>query len=84
VLAPLAAYVPLASLAGLLAVVCWNMVEHREVRRLFARWPEASVFACTLGLTIFRDLSAGVVGGCLLAFALHGLGYKLARETESA
>jgi len=79
-LAPLAAYVPLASLAGLLAVVCWNMVEAREVRLLLARWPEASVFFCTLGLTVFRDLSAGVIGGCILAFALGLFGYRPAPE----
>jgi SulP family sulfate permease len=32
--APLASYVPLTALAGLLVVVAWNMVERREFASL--------------------------------------------------
>jgi len=83
-LAPMAGYVPLASLAGLLAVVCWNMIEKKEVRHLLTRWPETSVFACTLLLTLLRDLTTGVLAGCLFAAVLHLTGRKLANETSAA
>jgi SulP family sulfate permease len=84
VAARMAAYVPLASLAGLLAVVCWNMIEKREIRHLLARWPETSVFACTLLLTLWRDLSVGVLAGCTLAAIFHLGGRKLTNETAAA
>ena len=35
VAAPLAAYVPLSALAGVLVVVCWNMAEKREFAAQF-------------------------------------------------
>lgn len=83
-MAPLAAYVPLASLAGLLTVVCWNMVERREVRHLLTRWPEATVFASTLLLTLLRDLTVGVLTGCALAAIIHLSGRRLANESAAA
>jgi SulP family sulfate permease len=70
--APLAAYVPLAALAGLLLVVCWNMAEKVEFVRLLGTWRPASVAVVTFGATLAHDLTAGIVAGCLLAgiFAL--------------
>jgi SulP family sulfate permease len=70
--APLAAYVPLAALAGLLLVVCWNMAEKVEFVRLLGTWRPASVAVVTFGATLANDLTAGIVAGCLLAgiFAL--------------
>jgi SulP family sulfate permease len=70
--APLAAYVPLAALAGLLLVVCWNMAEKVEFVRLLGTWRPASVAVVTFGATLVHDLTAGIVAGCLLAgiFAL--------------
>ncbi len=35
--APLASYVPLAALAGLLATVAWNMAEHHEFAAILTR-----------------------------------------------
>jgi SulP family sulfate permease len=70
VAAPLAAYVPISALAGLLAVVCWSMVEKDDCIRLLRSWPTALVLIATFGLTVFRDLTAGIIGGCLLAAVL--------------
>src|SRR4029077_94566 len=42
-LAPLASFIPLSALAGVLVVVCWNMAEKREFVALFANWRTASV-----------------------------------------
>ncbi|HKR89126.1 MAG TPA: SulP family inorganic anion transporter [Phenylobacterium sp.] len=72
VAAPLASYVPLAALAGVLVVVSWNMAEKAEFVRLLKNWRTAAVLIATFGLTLLRDLTAGIVAGCLLAalFAL--------------
>jgi SulP family sulfate permease len=65
--APLASYVPLAALAGVLVVVAWNMAEKEEFVRLLANWRSALVLLATFGLTLARDLTAGIVAGCALA-----------------
>lgn len=67
VAAPLAAYIPLATLGAVLTLVAWNMVEKREVWLLLTRnRPEAVVLTATLLLTLFRDLTEGIVVGVLL------------------
>jgi SulP family sulfate permease len=70
VAAPLAGYVPLAALSGVLVVVCWNMAEKNEFGRLLGEWRGASVLLVTFGLTLVRDLTTGIVAGCLLAAVL--------------
>lgn len=71
-LAPLASFIPLSALAGVLVVVCWNMAEKREFVALFANWRTALVLITTFGLTLVKDLTFGIVAGCLIAglFAL--------------
>jgi SulP family sulfate permease len=64
VAAPLAGFIPLASLAAVLAVVCWNMVEKREVATLLrASHGDAVVLTVTFLLVVFRDLTTGIVVG---------------------
>jgi len=70
--APLAGYVPLAALAGVLVVVAWNMAEKAEFARLLRDWRSAAVLLATFGMTIARDLTTGIIAGCALA-ALFGL-----------
>jgi SulP family sulfate permease len=72
VAAPLARFIPLAALAGVLVVVCWNMAEKAEFIRLLGNWRGAAVLLATFGLTVVKDLTFGIVAGCLLAalFAL--------------
>jgi SulP family sulfate permease len=76
VAAPLASFVPLSALAGVLVVVCWNMAEKREFWRLLSNWHSAAVLVTTFGLTLFRDLTIGIIAGCVLAalFALSKWG----------
>ncbi len=59
-----------APLAGVLAVVAWNMAEKEELWHL-ARHSRADavVLLATFGLVVFRDLTEGIVVG----FALAGL-----------
>lgn len=70
VAAPLAAHIPLASLAGVLAIVAWNMAEKEAIWAL-ARGSaaDALVLIVTFLLVVFRDLTEGIVVG----FALGGL-----------
>jgi SulP family sulfate permease len=68
VAAPLASFVPLAGLAGILVVVAWNMVERREVASLLRHPRAAAVLLATFGLTVLHDLAAGILAGCGLAF----------------
>jgi SulP family sulfate permease len=70
VAAPLASFVPLAALAGVLLVVSWNMAEKAEFGRLLRNWRTAAVLLATFGLTLVRDLTSGIVAGCALAALL--------------
>ena len=71
VAAPLASYIPLAALAGVLAHVAWNMIERPAIRAL-ARSSSGDflVLAATFLLTIFRDLTEGIVVGFSLGAVL--------------
>jgi sulfate permease, SulP family len=84
VAAPLAAFIPLSALAGLLAVVAWNMAErHAFARLLRASRGDALVLLATFLLTIFRDLATGIVVGFSLAALLFLHRMAQAVEIES-
>jgi SulP family sulfate permease len=69
--APLAAYIPLAALAGVLAVVAWNMAEKHEFMTLLrSSRGDAVVLLSTFLLTVFRDLMEGIVVGTALGVIL--------------
>ena len=62
--APLARYVPLAALAGVLAVVAWNMAEKNAFASLLrTSRGDAVVLAATFLLVVFRDLTEGILVG---------------------
>ncbi|HET9159106.1 MAG TPA: SulP family inorganic anion transporter, partial [Caulobacteraceae bacterium] len=82
VAAPLAGYVPLSALAGVLVVVAWNMVEKDEFARLLRDWRSASVLLATFGVTILKDLTFGIGAGCLLALVLWTLHKPVAEEGQ--
>jgi SulP family sulfate permease len=69
--APLAKFIPIATLSAVLIVVALNMGEWRTFRRL-ARWPksDALVFLSVFALTILVDLTAAVEVGVVLAALL--------------
>src|ERR1700722_19297348 len=69
--APLASYIPLAALAAVLVVVAWNMAEKHEFALLIrSSWGDATVLLATFLLTIFRDLTEGIVVGFALGAVL--------------
>jgi SulP family sulfate permease len=86
VAAPLASYIPLAALAGVLATVAWNMAEkHAFAALLKASRADALVLMATFLVTIFSDLINGILTGfCLSALLmLHRMSQAVAVETHS-
>lgn len=81
--APAASYIPLAALAGVLAIVAWNMVEkHAFALLLRASWGDAVVLLVTFLLVIFRDLSEGILIGFAISVLLflHRMAQTVAVE----
>jgi SulP family sulfate permease len=69
--APLASYVPLSALAAVLVVVAWTMAEKQEFALLVrSSWGDAAVLLATFLLTVFRDLTEGIVVGFALGAML--------------
>src|SRR6185312_1197531 len=69
--APLVSYVPLAVLAGILMMVCYNMGEWREIPQLLKLTKtDISVWLVTFSLTVFADLTVAVEAGMILAALL--------------
>ena len=70
-LAPQAKLIPLAALAGIMAVVCFNMSEYHTFCRMF-KGPKSdwAVMLTTFLLTVFVDLVVAVEVGVVLAALL--------------
>ncbi|WP_439153763.1 SulP family inorganic anion transporter [Yoonia sp.] len=84
--APLAAYIPLAALAGVLAVVAWNMIEKPAIAVLLRSGRgDAAVLGVTFLLTIFRDLTEAIIVGFALGSVLfiNRMSQHAAVETET-
>jgi sulfate permease, SulP family len=84
VAAPLASFIPLSALAGLLVVVCWNMAEKKEFLDLLRGWRTASVLIATFGLTLVENLTVGIIAGCVLAaiFAIYDRAIQDGRDQD--
>jgi SulP family sulfate permease len=72
VLAPLAKFVPLATLAAVLFVVAYNMSEWREIGGIFrTELADITVWLVTFALTVIADLTVAVEVGMALAALLY-------------
>jgi SulP family sulfate permease len=72
VLAPLAKFVPLATLAAVLFVVAYNMSEWREIGGIFrTQLADITVWMVTFALTVVADLTVAVEVGMALAALLY-------------
>jgi sulfate permease, SulP family len=80
VAAPLARYVPLATLSAVLFVVAYNMGEWREIGTI-VRLAKAdiAVWAATFALTVLADLTVAVEVGMVLAALLYI--YRISQTT---
>ncbi len=86
VAAPLASYVPLASLAAVLVIVAWNMSEQHKVRHMLTTAPlgERAVLVITFALTVLVDLTLAIEVGVVLAAILfmHGMAEAVSLTSE--
>ena len=81
VAAPMASYIPLPALAGVLAVVAWNMVEKRQFAVLLrASRGDAVVLLSTFLLVVFRDLTEGILVGFAIGVLLFL--HRMAQSVE--
>ncbi|MFN3938334.1 MAG: SulP family inorganic anion transporter [Gemmobacter sp.] len=72
VAAPLAAWIPLAALAGVLVVVAWNMFEREEfVALIRSSRADAAIVLATFLLVVFRDLTEGIIAGAAIGGAVY-------------
>jgi SulP family sulfate permease len=84
VAAPLAGFIPLAALAGILAIVSWNMAEKDEFRELLtASRGDAAILLLTFGLTVFIGLTEGIIVGVTLGslFFMHRMAEAIDVQT---
>jgi sulfate permease, SulP family len=80
VAAPLARFVPLATLAAVLFVVSYNMGEWREIGSILKlSKADIAVWITTFALTVFADLTVAVGMGMALAALLYI--YRIAETT---
>jgi sulfate permease, SulP family len=81
--APLARYIPLATLAAVLFVVAYNMGEWKEISTI-VRLSKAdiAVWAVTFALTVLADLTVAVEVGIVLAALLYI--YRISQTTTVA
>jgi anti-anti-sigma regulatory factor len=80
VAAPLARFVPLATLAAVLFVVAWNMGEWREIGSVLRlAKTDIAVWLATFTLTVVADLTVAVGVGMALAALLYI--YRIAETT---
>ena len=84
VAAPLAAYIPLAALAGLLATVAWNMAEKRRFATLRASRGDAVVLLGPSCWSSSRDLTEASSSASASGAALFTTTWPGAVEAETS
>jgi SulP family sulfate permease len=67
-------------LGFMLVAVCWGMAEKAEFVRLLGERRAAMVLLTTFGLTLVRDLTTGIVAGCVVAAVLALLKAPVSEE----
>jgi SulP family sulfate permease len=83
VAAPLARYIPLATLSAVLFVVAYNMGEWREIGTILRlSKADIAVWAATFALTVLADLTVAVEVGVILAALLYI--YRISQTTTVA
>lgn len=81
--APLARFIPLATLAAILFVVAYNMSEWREVKTILTlSKADIAVWVITFALTVLADLTVAVEIGMLMAALLYI--YRVSQTTTVA
>lgn len=70
--APLASYLPTATMAGVLLLVAWGLIDFKEIRHiLHASMRESAVLAVTFFSALFLELEFAIFSGVLLSLVLY-------------
>ncbi|MGD8588112.1 MAG: SulP family inorganic anion transporter [Chromatiales bacterium] len=70
--APYAAFLPKAAMAGILFLVAWGLIDFKEIRHiLHASKRETSVFLVTFLSALFLELEFSIFAGVLLSLVLY-------------
>jgi len=70
--APLAAYLPLPAMAGVLALVAWGLIDRADIRHIVrSNRQEAVVLATTFAATLLMELQFAIYVGVLLSLLLY-------------
>ncbi len=70
--APLAAYLPVAAMAGVLFLVAWGLIDVRHIRGIIrASRAETAILAATFFSTLFLELEYAIYVGVILSLALY-------------
>lgn len=79
-IAPLAAFLPRAALAGVLLVSAYGLIDRKEMARIWrgARG-DAAIMVITFLATLFLPLQFAVLTGILISFAVYILGTSVPR-----
>ncbi len=76
--APLAAYLPVAAMAGVLFLVAWGLIDLHHIRAIVrASRSETAILAATFFSTLFLDLEFAIYVGVILS-----LGFYLSRTSR--
>lgn len=69
--APLFAYVPIPSMAGIIMLVAWRLIDFKEIWHIFqTSRSETSITQITFFSTLFIDLEFAIYAGVLLSFLI--------------
>jgi sulfate permease, SulP family len=70
-LAPLAAYLPISALSGVLIVTAYGMIDREEIGRIWRSHPgDATIMVTTLVGTLFLEIEFAVLLGIILSLGL--------------
>ncbi len=70
--APLAAYLPVAAMAGILFLVAWGLIDFHHIRGIVrASRSETAILAATFLATLFLDLEFAIYVGVVLSLVVY-------------
>jgi SulP family sulfate permease len=71
-IAPLAAYLPIAVVAGILFLVAWNLIDFPRIRKILSTSRgESAVLAVTFFATLLLDLEFAILVGVVVSLVLY-------------
>jgi len=72
VVAPLAAYIPIAAVAGILFLVAWSLIDFQRIRKILSTSRgEGAVLAVTFFATLLLDLEFAILVGVFTSLVLY-------------